>query len=125
MGEAAQVVEVVLIDLAGVPVRLDGPERGGDEAGQAFLRIVVLLEHVGVGALQLVQIAGEDLVDHGLFGSEVVIEAAGEDAGRVTDLPHRRGRHALAGKQLARLGQNDLAAVAGVGHGTNLMLACY
>jgi hypothetical protein len=50
-----------------------------------------------------------DLVEHRLLRVEVVVQAPGQDAGRIRDLADRRARVSLVGEDLGRE-REDLVA---------------
>ena len=58
-----------------------------------------------------VEEVAQDLVDHRLLGVEVVVQAAGQDAGRVGDVAHGRRAQPAFGEQLGGDAQQLAAPV--------------
>ena len=102
---------LVLVDRDGVVLLLDRLERHQHHGLQPCPRLQLLGEDGAVPAEQLVQESAQDLIHHRLLGVEVVVEAAGQDAGRVGDVAHRRLAQPLLGEQPGGDGKEFTAAV--------------
>ena len=105
---------VVAQDACRVRVRGGLRDGGGDETAHDLLGIVSFggdgVERFDLGAHD----GRQDLCDQFLFGGDVVIEAAREDAGPVADVAHSRRDDALLGEHFGG-DLEDLAAAGRVG----------
>jgi len=119
VGEAllfAKVLKLVLINGGGVGLLIRDGEGGAHQIVQSLLRGGVFVENLGVAGLDRVQIAGEDLLDDGILGLKMVIQAAGQHADGVGNLTDGGRAEALAGEHLRGAGQDQPATIRLLGH---------
>ena len=92
---------------------LDRVERRHEQPLEPLERIRLAVDDFLVAAEQPVQEAVQQLVDHLFLGREVVVEAARQNAGTVSDVAHRGRAQATFGEHRRRQFQKLVAPVHG------------
>jgi hypothetical protein len=91
----------------------DRLERRHEQPFEPLEWILLGRDDLLVAVEQPVQEAAQHLVDHLFFGREVVVQTAGQDAGRIRDVAHRRRPQAPLGEHLR--GEPQELVASGVG----------